>query len=259
MARRILRGRIVVFVLGVCLPGAVLSGCRTLECGVPDGPPYNEDIAVCYNLTKLKETDAANVLEMMYFPEYEVLSQTSGALGSYGQKKQGYKQWLTVVTFDEESLTARRKYLVIIDEKPKFFFVEPREYVLFDCEVVVDKEVVDEPYVDENARRIAVLDWVRERFRDDIDDIGQDNDRIKACGMYVHQILETALRRLHDAPALAAKLNDAYGVKFDHINLDKGQVQMELEGDVAAVEVKVGSLLKARVESPVNRLFGGGM
>ena len=89
--------------------------------------------------------------------EYELLSQSKSVIGSVGQKKSGYKMWMKMVSFDEDELTAKRKYVLIEDEKPKALFVEPWASFKFNCQMVLDAEVLDEPYSNENARRIAIL------------------------------------------------------------------------------------------------------
>jgi hypothetical protein len=104
-----------------------LCGCAVLEFVTPEGSPSNEEISESYYQTELKKSDAADVLGTIHKPEYELLSQSKRVVASSGQKKKGYKTWFNMVAFDENGLTARRKYLFIVDERPKLLFVEPWE------------------------------------------------------------------------------------------------------------------------------------
>ena len=81
-----------------------------------------------------------------------------------------------MVAFDENELIAKRKYVFICDERPKQLFVEPWEGVDFDCKMVLPRKVLDEPYANENARRIAILKQVGADTRKDTGEVGADNE-----------------------------------------------------------------------------------
>jgi len=184
------------------------------------------------------------VLSQIHLPEHELLSQSKSVVVSYGQKKKGFKRWFKMVAFDEDELTAQRKYLFIEDEKPKVLFVEPWEGLAFDCEQVLTPEILDEPYANENARRIEILRWMLTSFREDMDEAIPDNKDLEVCGALVNQAIQTVLVRLDSAPALATRLSDERGLKFEHINFDKGRIRMIIEDDVATVRIRLGSLAK---------------
>ncbi len=220
----------------------------TVELFRPEGDPNDDVISAAYEATRLKESSAADVLVRLYLPAYEQLSQSKSVIASTGQKKKGYKRWLKMVAFDENELAARRKYLLIVDEKPKFLFVEPWANLRFNCEMVLGPDVLDEPYSNENARRIAVAKQVLENVRRDMDEVGQDNKAAEVCGMLINQALETVVVQLDSSPVLAGKLSEPEGLAFEHISFDKGKIRMQIDGDIVAVELKLGSILKKRLE-----------
>jgi len=237
----------------------LLNGCAVLEFVRPEDPPGNEQIMADYNDITVKLSSAADVLIMLDTPAAEAVdeltSQSKSVIVSAGQKKKGYKKWFNMFAFDEDDLTVRRKYVLIVDEKPKVLFVEPRTYLSFDCQSALragakggDKDtaggVLDKPYANENARRIAVLKQVLQNFQLDLDQVKSDNKVLAASGGLVNQALTSALVELEDSPGLAARLSDAAGMKFEHINLGTGKIRMLLEDDVVTIRARLGSVLR---------------
>jgi hypothetical protein len=149
-----------------------------------------------------------------------------------------------MVTFDENELIAKRKYVFISDEKPKQLFVEPWEGVDFDCKIAIPKELLEQPYANENARRIAILKEVIKETRKDTQDIGADNKAIATGGMIVGQALDTLLAFLDESPTLAGRLSEPNGLEFEHPSYDKGRARMVSENDVATVALRLGSFAK---------------
>lgn len=229
----------------ICCLG--LYGCVSLDVVgflKPEPPPNNDQICEGYNRIELKASGAADVLGAIHLPEYELISQSKSVVASVGEKKKGYKSWLKMVAFNEDELTATRKYLLITDERPKHLFVKPWTALRFDCEMVLETELLDKPYADENARRIAILKQVAENTRKDIQQVSQDNKTIVICGILINQGLEAVLVKLDSSPALATKLNELKGLKFEHLSLDKGKIEMVIAGDIVSVKMKLGSLAK---------------
>ena len=220
-----------------------LYGCSVLEYFQPERPPYDEQLSECYRRTKLKESSSADVLAAIHIPEYELLSQSKSVVASSGQKKKGHKIWFNMVAFDENELTAKRKYLFIVDDRPNIL-EDPKKELSFDCEMVLESEVLEKPYANENARRIAILNQVLANVRRDIDEVGQDNKMLDVGGMLINQALETVLVKLDSSPALATRLNEPAGVDFSHINLGRGKIQMLVENDIVKVKMRLGSLVK---------------
>jgi len=237
------RSKFKIYVISFLLL-AFLWGCEVVEFVTPEKPPYDEQIVECYRQIKLKTSTSADVLAIIHRPEYELLSQSKSVIVSSGQKKGGYKVWFDMVAFDENELTAKRKYLFITDEKAKVLLIEPREGLAFDCETAIESEILGKPYSNENARRIAILKQVRKDARKDIDEVGKDDKAIAICGMLINQALEAVLLRLDESPALAARLNEPAGVEFEHTSFNRGKIQMVVTDDVAAVKMKLGSFAR---------------
>jgi hypothetical protein len=152
--------------------------------------------------------------------------------------------WFDIVSFDESELIAKRKYYFISHERPKQLFVEPWEGVDFGCQMVLSRDILDEPYADENARRIAILKKVDADTRKDTMEIGADNAMLSLSGMMAGQGMESLLAKLSASPAFAARLSEPNGVEFDHINLDKGRLRMIINNDIVTVKMRLGSFGK---------------
>jgi len=225
---------IFVFLLGLC-------GCRLVNYFKREKPPYDAELYESYNQTELKVSGASDVLATIHEPEYELLSQSKSVVASFGQKKGGYKSWFNIVTFDENKLTAKRKYFFIVDEKSKGLPYVPKRRLRFESRMVMESEVLDEPYANQNARRIAILRQVLANFHRDVDEVKADNKKLDICRMLINQTLETILQELYESPVLASKLTSAEGVDFDHITLGKGCISMNVVGDIVDVNVRISS------------------
>jgi len=233
---KILSLALFLLVFGLC-------GCAIVDYFKPEGPPYDEELFERYNSTKLKESNSADVLVAIHRPEYELLSQSTSVIASSGQKKKGHKIWFNMVSFDENELTAKRKYIFIVDDRPNIL-EEPRKYFSFDCEMVLESEIREEPYANENARRIAILKQVLANVRKDVGEVGSDNKMLDVSGMLINQALETVLVKLDSSPVLATKLSESAGLDFSHINLGGGKIQMLVDDDIVTVKMRLGSLVK---------------
>jgi hypothetical protein len=209
-----------------------------------EGPPSNKEIYSLYRQTILKQSTSADVLSAFGTPKYALLSQSKSIVALCGDKKQGKKMWFNMVSFDENELIAKRKYVFISDERPRQLFVEPWEGVDFGCQMVLSKEFLDEPYANENARRIAVLKQVEADTRKDTSEIGADNSMLSLCGMMAGQGMEAVLTKLSGSPAIASRLNKPKGVEFEHISFDKCRLRMVIDNDVVTVRMRLGSFGK---------------
>ena len=235
-----------LLILTCCLGlgGFTLCSCTFFDVktfALPEGPPSYRQLLDNYRQTKLKTSGAADVLAMS---QSGLLSQSKSVIAVSGQKKEGYKSWFSMVAFDENELTAQRKYLFVVDERPKFLFVEPWEALSFDCEMVLARELLDKPYANENAKRIAVLKQVKENASKDVHELGLDNKNLAVSGMMINQALQTALVKLDSSPSLAGALSEEQGLEFEHISFDKGRLRMLLADDIVSVRVRLGSLVK---------------
>ncbi|GAG51109.1 unnamed protein product, partial [marine sediment metagenome] len=140
---------------------------------------------------------------------------------------------------DENDLTAKRKYFFIVDEKPKSFWVQPRRRLRFDSKMALEAEVFDEPYANENARRIAILRQVLTNVRKDIDEVGPQDKNLITCGMLISQTLETILVKLDSSAELASRLSSPKGLDFDHITLGAGIIWTSVVGETVNVRIRV--------------------
>jgi hypothetical protein len=172
----------------------------------------------------------------------ELLSQSKSVVASQGTKKNGQKLWLNMVAFDENEPTAKRKYYFVVDEKAENMLIWRKRKLDFDIEMVLDAKVLNEPYANENAKRIAILKQVRESAAKDTAEITPDNKMVGVCGGLINQSLFTVLQRLEESPVLASKLSGPGGFAFDHISIGKGKIVMNVTEDVVDVNVRSGDL-----------------
>ena len=237
----------------------LLYGCSVVSPYVGlrrEEPSYDQELLAAYNGTKLDKSITLDVLPVLRSSPHEMLSQSDSVVAALGQSKNGYKTWFNMVAFDEYKLTAKRKYFFVVDEKvtrsptsPRRPLLEPKQSLAFDCEMVLEKELLDKPYETENARQIAILKQVSNNLRRDTDELGediettaQDNKSLNVCGMLINQTFQTILLTLGTSPVLAAKLSDKSGLEFDHISFDKGKIRMVVEDDIVRVKIRLGVL-----------------
>ncbi len=228
-------------ILAMC---CLAAGCEAIGLFIPEGPPSNKQIYAQYRQTTLKQSTSAEVLSLFGTPKYALLSQSKSIAALAGTTEQKHKMWFNMVSFDESELIAKRKYYFIYNERPKQLFVDPWEGLDFGCQMVLSKEIIDEPYADENARRIAILKKVDADTRKDASEIGADNTILNIGGMMAGQGMESLLTKLDASPALAARLSEPNGLEFDHINLDKGKLRMVIDDDIVTVKMRLGSYEK---------------
>lgn len=222
-----------------------LCGCAVYEYAKPEGPPSNSELFEnFYRQVELRKSSSADVLTAGGYWDNELLSQSKRVVAWSGQKKKGYKSWLKMVAFDENDSRANRKYLFIEDEKPKVLFSEPRANVSFDCKMILAKDVLDEPYADENSRRIAILRRVMENVGSDVSEVSEDNRMIVVAGMMISQALQAVLVKLDSSPGQAKRLSELRGVDFSHMSFGRGKIQMAINDEIVSVKMKLGSNVK---------------
>ena len=242
----------LLVLVGLCVVFAiVLSGCE--EMGLTKWFKKNgltdKEIARAYHLTELRRSTAADVLPMIYMPDHSLLSQSAKVLAAQGDKKKGKKQWFTMVSFDENDLLAKRKYLMFVYDKPDQWFPVPSAGFRFDCQLVLEGEILEEPYADENTRQIAMMKFARQTVHDDIVEVKEDNKAFEISGAMINQSLEAVLRDLDESPALAAKLSDDAGLDFQHHSFDRGKIQMTSDEKTMTIKMRLGSFTK-KFEKP---------
>ena len=247
----------------VLLSGTLLEGCSAVSRRARAQRPrlsYQEKLSAPYDQTELKKSLTLDVLPKIQrledelgprFAGTELLSHSESIVASLGQSKDGYKTWFNMVTFHEYRLNVIRKYFFFVaDDKPGGLRLGPSRAFRFDCEMVLEKGVLDDPYAAEDARRITILRHVLNNLHKDIDELGadvdapgQDNRMLDICRMLINQAFEMILLKLEASPVLAMNLGQAGGIEFDHISFGKGKVKMVVEDDALTVKIRLGTLV----------------
>jgi len=242
----------------------VLYGCSAVQYNQPREVSY-EQLSARYNRIKLKATSSLDVLEMLHKPGYELepdstelLSQSDNAVALVGQSKSGYKTWFTMVAFNKQNMTAERKHFYLVDEKAGSslsqygsFLIPPGKGLIFDSQIILPSEVLTKPYMTEEEKQIAILKQVAENLRKDTDELGKvpandpgrGNQKLAVSSMFLNQIFKTVLLELDKSPALAKNLSDKSGVRFDHMNFDKGKIQMTVDNSIVTVKITLGCFI----------------
>ncbi|MHC4474230.1 MAG: hypothetical protein ACYTEL_01210 [Planctomycetota bacterium] len=236
----------------VLLAALIFAGCQRVHRLLYRWPPLDLQLYNSYHQTRLKVSTSANVLAAIHKGDTELLSQSQSVIATAGQAEEGYKSWLNMVAFDENTLTAARKYIFIVDDTPNIM-EEPLQSASFDCEMVLAPDILDEPYANENARRIAILRRIQEDASKDAKQVGSDNKVLDACAMMVHQALQTVLVQLDASAAAASKLSEPAGLDFSHVSLGPGKIQMLIEYDIVKVKMRLGLMIE-RWNVPTERL-----
>lgn len=232
-------------------------------CSQPESVAYDRLFA-SYEQTRLKTSGSLDVLGMIRAPDYKagtgsavtyLTSQSDTVAASLGQSKDGYKTWFTLVAFDEHTMTARRKYFYLVDEmagcstaaEPIRLLTGHKPGLRFDCQMVLQTEVLAQPYATEQARQIAILKQVAENLRRDIGELtgqtgkpSQGNQILIVSGMVVNQVFETVLLELSKSSVPAQEMTSKNGYQFNHISFDKGRIRLTLQDDIATVKIGLG-------------------
>jgi hypothetical protein len=247
----------------VLLLGTFLGGCSALSpgTGAQQRPlSYEERLSAPYDQTILKRSLTLDTLPKIrrspgelgrHYEGTELLSNSDNVIVSLGQSKDGNKTWFNMFRFHEHRQNVIRKYFFLVEDKATLLRVGSRQGLRFDCEMALGQEVLDGPYANENARRIAILRHVLDNLRKDIDEVaagvespGQNNKMLSVCGMLMNQAFEMIRLRLDSSPVLVTRLSEAGGVNFSHINFDKGKVRMVVLGDTVAVRIRLGAFVR---------------
>jgi len=227
------------------------SGCITgdiLEFATPEGAPSDIEASDGYCQLELNQSNTADTLSVIHLPDHETLSQSKNVIASSGQKKRNnYKQWFKLASFDEDSLILNHKYYFLCDERPKVLFCEPWPGFCFDSQTTLSVALLDKPFANNNAKRIAVLRFVLSQFRKDIGTVRADNKNLNICSMMVNQAFEGLLVNLKESPSSAGKIDDSNGFELSHINMDTCKVQLTIDDNIATVKMRTGSYTKWRI------------
>ena len=222
-----------------------------------DYPKYNANPSDRYDKITLKESGAFDILPMIQKPEFELLSQSRSVVASSGRSETGYRTWFNMVAFDENKLTAKRKYFFSVNEnikqlggKLKCNLDEPKQGLMFYSQMVMNPEALKRARTYESAGQIAILIQVLKYLRKDMDELGRSIDTpgsaskaLAVSELLLNQVFGTILYNLSNSPAQAAILDEEGGAEFDHINFGKGRVQMFSEKDIVTVKIRLGAFI----------------
>lgn len=223
------------FVLFLTIAAVVyLSGC---------GSPLNkyEFIFDRYFAATLKVTTSADVLATTQDPDVELLSQSESVVAVWGKEgKKDRTHWFNMIAFDEEAMTAARKYGFILEETTSGINRTPKPALRFDAELVINTDVLDAPYANNNEKLIAVLKAAFQAYKTDAQELTYDSAQLNSSSMMVNDAINSVLTKLMQSPAYAAHLPRLEGMEFDHMILGESCIRMLIENDIVKIKIKCG-------------------
>ena len=243
---------------GCCCAGLII--CILLPgCSAPAGRRQLselQELSAPYNQIELKNSLTLDALPKIrryksesgsLLAKVETVSHSDRVVASLGQNTDGNSTWFNMVRFHENQLNVIHKYFFAVIDRTGSLTRRPRRGLCFDCEMVLDKDVLDKSYTSVNTRRIAILRYVLDSTRKDIKELGDDvdvpdqyNKELDVCGMLINQTLELILAKLNSSPVLATKLSSDGGLDFDYISFGKGKVRMTIKDDTVAFAMCFG-------------------
>lgn len=229
--------------LSILIPTIFVMLCLT---GCYNWPLHvYESVFDRYYAITLKVSTSADVLATLQAdPENEMLSLSESVVAAWGktggEQKAARTHWFNMVAFDEEALTAVRKYGFILEETAHGFNRTPRPGLRFDAAVVMDPDVLDAPYANNNEKQIAVLKAVQDAFTADAAELTFDSAVLESSTLMVQRAINNALNHLNRSPAYADQLSDPEGMEFNHMTLGESYIRMLIEGDIVRVKIKAG-------------------
>ena len=210
----------------------LMGGCQ--------GGVDKEEFFTRYDLTTLKVSSSADVLSVIKDPAKDYVSQSDSVVAAWGNNRKESVIWFNAVAFDEDELVAVRKYALVADEVVKSYYIKPAQRLRFDADIVMDIDVLDAAYANENERRIEILRESMRVFRVDMAELISDGKTLQSGVMATKQALNGILSQLEQSPAKAVRLTDIKGLEFMHISLGPGRVQLLFDDDVVKIRIKVG-------------------
>ena len=196
-----------------------------------------------YYATTLKETTSADVLATTQDPDTELLSQSESVVAVWGKEgKKDRTHWFNMIAFDEDAMTAVRKYGFVLEETTRGINRTPKPGLRFDGELVLDTDVLDAAYANNNEKQIAILKTVQNAFNKDATELTFDSATLKSSSMMVNRAINNALNKLRTSPAHAAHLSRPEGMAFDHMTLGESYIRMLIEDDIVKVKIKAGKV-----------------
>ena len=238
----------VLFLSLVSLSALCLTGCSNVPLHVYEG------VFDRYYATTLKVSTSADVLAtLQQNPDTELLSQSESVVAAWGKEgKKDRTHWFNMVAFDEDGMTAVRKYGFILEETAQGWNRTPNPGLRFDAELVMGADLLEAAYANNNEKQIAVLKAVQDAFNKDAAELTFDSRILQSSTLMVQQAFNNALYKLNQSPAYAAYLSRPEGMEFLHMNLGESHIRMLIEGDIVKVKIKAGKawFKKYWIETP---------
>lgn len=228
-----MKNSLLIAILACCL---MTTGCQNVE-------KQDKQVFDRFYITSLKWSKSADILPIIA-ADTELTSQSESVIASWDQRKDDAKLWYNMVAFDEDELTAVRKYAFMVDEKAMGYLVSPTQKIRFDAAIVLPEDILTEPFANDNEKKIAIVTQIQESFSKDAAELAADSTSFTAASMMTKQLFNHIRYKLDRSPALAARLSELSGMEFDHMNLGKGRVRMVVEDDIATLKVKIGTIAK---------------
>lgn len=131
----------------------------------------------------VKQSNSAEVLSVLQPQDDELISQNQSVVALWPSEENPSVLWFNAVAFDEEYLTAARIYC----------FTASSSKLSLNIEAVLPADVVDEPYANENAKRIAILKHALAIFGNDMMDVASDSQSLESAVLMAKQAIKTIL------------------------------------------------------------------
>jgi hypothetical protein len=225
-----MKSRLLGAVLIVSLVG--LNGCG-------EKLKTRDSIESRYYRTVLKQSTSSDVLSYIQDPEVEHLSQSESVVASWADVNKTRTHWFDMVAFDEEKLTAVRKYGFTMADY-RGWNTKPRPHIQLDMEAVIDSQTLNAAYASQNQMRVEIIKKLKTMFFDDSQAVSYESVTLKKSAMVVTQMLNNLLVKLDASPGLAADLSELHGLEFDVMNIGKGTVRMLIKDDIVKLKIKAG-------------------
>ncbi len=224
----------------LCLTAAILVTVGLTGCKSP--LTKYEGVFDRFYSTTLTMSTSSDVLGMIQNTDDELLSQSESVVASWGKEgKKDRTHWFNMVAFDEEEMTAVRKYAFILEETQKGGGnYSPAPALRYDAEMDIRPEVLDSAYANNNAKLLAILTEANTLFKQDSAELTFDSDVLRGSVMMVHHAMNTVLTKLTQSPAYAAQMPLLEGMAFDHPTLGESRIRVVVEEDIVKVKIKAG-------------------
>ncbi len=222
-----------LFAVAAMLVLICAGGCTTVN---------SESVFGRYYKTTLGQSTSADVLGFIQDPKTELLSQTESMLASSGSLNNGKTHWFNIVAFDEEQLTAVRKYGFAVEDYNRLN-TKPRPTLRFDAEIMMESETLEGVFPNKNAMQIEAIKKVLKQFSDDSAAVAYDSVTFRSSIMMAKQALNTVLTKLDQSPALAAGLAELSGLDFDHPTIGPARARLVMENKIIKLKIKAGKAM----------------